>query len=166
MILSVGLLALVTLQRLAELWLASHNTRRLTAAGAYEVGARHYPLVFIVHGLWLAGLWWLGPRRPLNIPLAVAYLGVEAARVWVLASLGPRWTTRIIILPGAPLVRRGPYRFMAHPNYAVVAAEMLLLPLCYGLPVYAAAFTVLNALLLTVRIRAENRALKAVSPLP
>ena len=120
----------------------------------------------LLHGAWLAGLWWLGWNRPLILPLAGVYLVLEALRVWVLASLGPRWTTRIIILPSAPLVRRGPYRFIPHPNYAVVTAEMLVLPLCFGLPIYAAVFTLLNAGVLAIRIRAENRALKTVSPLP
>ena len=166
MILSIGLLGLVTLQRLGELVLAAHNTRRLKAQGAYEVAPGHYPLFFLLHGAWLAGLWWLGWNRPLILPLAGVYLVLEALRVWVLASLGPRWTTRIIILPSAPLVRRGPYRFIPHPNYAVVTAEMLVLPLCFGLPIYAAVFTLLNAGVLAIRIRAENRALKTVSPLP
>jgi len=165
-ILSIGLLGLVTLQRLGELVLAAHNTRRLKAQGAYEVAPGHYPLFFLLHGAWLAGLWWLGWNRPLILPLAGVYLVLEALRVWVLASLGPRWTTRIIILPSAPLVRRGPYRFIPHPNYAVVTAEMLVLPLCFGLPIYAAVFTLLNAGVLAIRIRAENRALKTVSPLP
>jgi methyltransferase len=166
MILSIGLLGLVTLQRLGELVLAARNTRRLKAQGAYEVAPGHYPLFFLLHGAWLGGLWWLGWNRPLILPLAGLYLVLEALRVWVLASLGPRWTTRIIILPGAPLVRRGPYRFIPHPNYAVVTAEILVLPLCFGLPVYAAMFTLLNAGVLAIRIRAENRALRTVSPLP
>ena len=95
----------------------------------------------------------------MNLPLAGLFLGLEALRVWVLMSLGPRWTTRIIILPGAPLVRRGPYRFFPHPNYAVVCAELLLLPLVFGLWQYALVFTALNAAVLYVRIRAENTAL-------
>jgi methyltransferase len=160
LILSAGLLALVTLQRLGELVLAGRNTQRLKARGAYEVAPGHYPLIVALHAAWLAGLWWLAWDRPLNLWLAGVFLLVEGLRVWTLLSLGDRWTTRIIILPGAPLVRRGPYRFIPHPNYAVVAAEILLLPLCFGLPLYALAFTVLNAAALFVRIRAENRALR------
>jgi methyltransferase len=158
-ILSVGLLGLVTAQRLGELVLAARNTRRLKARGAYEVGAAHYPLIVALHGAWLAGLWWLAWDRPLNLVLAGLFCPVEALRIWVLVSLGERWTTRIIILPGAPLVRRGPYRFLPHPNYAVVAAEILLLPLAFGLWAYALAFTLLNAAVLWIRIRAENAAL-------
>jgi methyltransferase len=158
-ILSVGLLALVTLQRLSELWLAAHNTRRLKAQGAYEVAPGHYPLIVILHAAWLAGLWWLAWNRPLVPALAVLFLCLEGLRVWVLTSLGPRWTTRIIILPGAALVRRGPYRFFPHPNYAVVCAEIALLPLVFGLWAYALVFTALNAAVLFIRIRAENAAL-------
>ena len=156
----VLLLALVTAQRLGELVLAARNTRRLKAQGAYEAAPGHYPLIVALHGAWLAGLWWLAWDRPANVALAGLFLAVEGLRVWTLASLGPRWTTRIIVLPGAPLVRRGPYRFFPHPNYAVVCAEIALLPLTYGLWAYALAFTVLNAAVLALRIRAENAALK------
>jgi methyltransferase len=165
-ILSIALLVLVTLQRLSELVLAGRNTKRLKAKGAYEVGAGHYPLIVALHGAWLAGLWWLAWDRPASLPLAVVFLGVEALRVWVLTSLGERWTTRIIILPGAPLVRRGPFRFIPHPNYAVVTAEIALLPLVFGLWAYAAIFTALNVAVLFVRIRAENAALGGLAPPP
>jgi len=160
------LLALVTLQRLGELFLAAYNTRRLKTRGAFEVAPGHYPLIVAVHAAWLVGLWWLAWDRPPNVPLAILYLGLEAVRVWVLMSLGDRWTTRIIILPGAPLVRRGPYRFIPHPNYAVVCAEIALLPMVFGLWGYALLFTALNAAVLFVRIRAENRALASLPPSP
>ena len=159
MILSVLLLALVTAQRLGELVLARHNTLRLKARGAYEVAPGHYPLIVLLHGAWLAGLWWLAWDLPLNLPLAGLFLVLEGLRVWVLLSLGDRWTTRIIILPGATLVRRGPYKVFPHPNYAVVCAEIALLPLVWGLWQYALVFTALNAAILFVRIRAENAAL-------
>ena len=162
MIVSIVLLAAVTAQRLGELVLAAHNTRRLKAQGAYEVAPGHYPLIVLLHGVWLAGLWWLAWDRPLSLWLAALFLGIEGLRVWVLMSLGARWTTRIIILPGAPLVRRGPYRFIPHPNYTVVAAEILVLPLAFGLVTYALAFTALNAAILFVRIRAENAALASL----
>jgi methyltransferase len=162
----VALLALVTIQRLSELVLARHNTLRLKARGAYEVAPGHYPLIVLLHGAWLAGLWWLAWNRPMNLPLAGLFLAVEALRVWVLTSLGERWTTRIIILPGAPLVRRGPYKFIPHPNYAVVCAEIALLPLVFGLWIYALVFTGLNAAILFIRINAENRALAGLTPPP
>lgn len=166
MSLGILLLALVTIQRLGELVLARHNTAKLKARGAYEVAPGHYPLIVLLHGAWLAGLWWLAWNRPLDLPLAGLFVVVEGFRVWVLASLGDRWTTRIIILPGAALVRRGPYRFIPHPNYAVVCAEIVLLPLVFGLWLYALVFTLLNAAILFIRIGAENRALAAISPPP
>ncbi len=159
MILSVAVLALVTAQRLAELALARRNTRRLLAQGAREVGARHYPLIVGLHALWLAGLWILAWARPVALPWLALFLLLQAGRVWVLASLGGRWTTRIIVLPGAPLVRRGPYRWLRHPNYWVVAGEILVLPLAFGLPWYGAVFTLLNLAVLSMRIREEETAL-------
>lgn len=165
MILSVTVLALVSLQRLGELALARRNTRRLIARGAVETGAGHYPVIVGLHAAWLGGLWWLAWDRPSNLFWLGVYLVIEAARVWTLASLGERWTTRIISLPDEPLVRRGPYRFFPHPNYAVVCAEIAVLPLVFHLWLYAAVFTVLNASILWIRIRAEERAIRAVGDL-
>jgi methyltransferase len=159
MILNIVILALVTLQRLGELWLSNRNTRRLIAKGAREHSPGHYPLIVAVHALWLASLWWLAPGRPVDGFWLAMFLAVELARIWVLASLGPRWTTRIIILD-EPLVRRGPYRFVNHPNYLVVVAEIAVLPLVFGLWQVALVFSLLNAAILTVRIRAENAALR------
>ena len=159
MILGIVILALVTLQRIGELWLSNRNTRRLLAQGGREVGASHYPLIVAVHALWLVALWLLAPGRHIFAFWLVLYVLLEIARIWVLATLGPRWTTRIIILPGAPLVRSGPYRFVNHPNYVVVIAEIAVLPLVFGLWQVALIFTALNAAVLRVRIREENRAL-------
>jgi len=156
---AVVILAMVTLQRLSELAVARRNTRALIAAGAHEVGARHYPAIVAVHAAWLATLWWLAPGREVAWPLIGLFVLLQAARLWVLATLGPRWTTRIIVLPGAPLVRRGPFRWMRHPNYAVVAGEIALLPLAFGLWKTALIFSLLNAAVLAVRIRAENGAI-------
>ncbi|HEX8534482.1 MAG TPA: isoprenylcysteine carboxylmethyltransferase family protein [Allosphingosinicella sp.] len=153
------ILALVTLQRLAELVLARRNTRALLGEGAYEVAPGHYPLIVAVHALWLAALWWLAPGRPVSWLLIGLFVLLQLGRLWVLGTLGRRWTTRIIILPGAPLVRRGPYRFFSHPNYAVVAAEIAVLPLAFGLWEVALLFTIANAAVLAIRIRAENKAL-------
>jgi methyltransferase len=129
------------------------------ARGAVEVAPGHYPAIVLLHAAWLAGLWWLAWDRAVVLPWLAVFVALQAARVWVLASLGARWTTRIVVVPGETLVRTGPYRFMAHPNYAVVAGEIAVLPLAFGLPWYAVAFTVLNAAVLALRIRAENRAL-------
>ena len=160
MILGIIILALVTLQRLGELWLSNRNTRRLLAQGAHEVGAAHYPLIVAVHTLWLFALWWLVPGRPIDAFWLALFVLLELARIWVLASLGPRWTTRIIVLLDAPLVRRGPYRWINHPNYIVVVGEIAVLPLVFGLWQVALIFTLMNAAVLTIRIREENRALR------
>jgi methyltransferase len=158
--LSIIILALVTLQRVGELWLSNRNTRRLLATGAHEVGASHYPLIVALHALWLAALWWFATSRPVDGFWLAIFVLIEVARIWVLASLGRRWTTRIIVLPQAPLVRRGPYRWVNHPNYLVVIAEIAVLPLVFGLWQIALIFSLLNAAVLTVRIRQENRALR------
>jgi methyltransferase len=158
-ILGIVILALVTLQRVGELWLSNRNTRRLLAEGAREYGQSHYPLIVAVHVLWLAAMWWFAPGRHIFAFWLVLYVLLQVARIWVLATLGHRWTTRIIVLPGAPLVRRGPYRFVNHPNYVVVIAEIAVLPLVFGLWQIAVIFTALNAAVLSIRIREENRAL-------
>ena len=159
MTLSIIILALVTLQRLGELVLAQRNTGRLLARGAVEVGARHYPLIVGLHGAWLAGLWALGWDQPVSLAWLALFIVLQLLRVWVIATLGERWTTRIVVLPGASLVRRGPYRFLDHPNYAVVVAEIAVLPLAFGLSTFSIVFSILNAAVLWLRIRAESRAL-------
>jgi len=165
MMLSIAILALVTAQRLAELAIAQRNTRRLLAAGGVERGAGHYPLMVGLHAAWLAGLWLLAWGRPANLAWLAVYLLLEVLRVWVLMSIGRRWTTRIIVVPGEALVRKGPYRFIPHPNYAVVVGEIAVLPLVFGLTAYALVFSILNASLLWVRIRTESAALsEATAP--
>ena len=159
MIPNVVILAIVTLQRLGELWLSNRNTSRLLSQGAREHAPAHYPLIVAVHAGWLAALWLFALPRPIDGFWLGGFVLIELARIWVVASLGPRWTTRIIILPDAALVRRGPYRFIDHPNYAVVVAEIAVLPLVFGLWWIALIFSLLNAAILTVRIREENRAL-------
>lgn len=159
MTLAVVILALVTLQRLFELWLSNRNTGRLLAKGAREYGRGHYPFVVAVHVLWLAALWWLAPGRPIDGFWLAVFLLLQLARIWVIATLGSRWTTRIIVLPETPLVTSGPYRFVNHPNYWVVAGEIASLPLAFGLWEVALIFTLLNAAALAVRIREENKAL-------
>ena len=159
MIVNIVILTLATIQRLSELWLSRRNTRRLLEQGAREHGSGHYPLIVAVHALWLASLWWLAPSRPVDGFWLGMFVLLEIARIWVLAALGPRWTTRIIVLPDAPLVRRGPYRFVNHPNYWVVIGEIAVLPLVFGLWQVALVFTLLNAIVLAIRIRSENRAL-------
>lgn len=157
--LTVAILAFVVLQRLSELALANRNTRHLLAMGAKEHAPRHYPLIVAVHAGWLAALAWLAPGQPIHWSFLALFVLLQFGRVWVIRTLGPRWTTRIIILPGAPLVTGGPFRFVTHPNYLVVIGEIAVLPLVFGLWEVAALFSVLNAIVLTIRIRAENAAL-------
>lgn len=156
------LLALVTLERVAELWLARRNTGALVSRGAVEVASEHYPLIVLLHAAWLAGLWLLGRQQSIGTGWLAIFMLLQVLRVWVLVTLGPRWTTRIIVQPGRPLVATGPYRWLSHPNYAVVVGEIAALPLCLGLPWYALAFSIANAGVLTIRIRAENAALMHV----
>ena len=146
--------------RLAELTYAAHNHHRLLAAGGHEVGAGHYPLFVLLHGTWLVALFFLVPENaPIHIAPLVIFVLLLGARAWVILTLGRYWTTRIISLPGAPLIRRGPYRFLRHPNYLVVVLEIAILPLVFGAWVIAAIFSALNAAVLFVRIRAEEAAL-------
>ena len=153
------ILVLVTVQRLGELVLSRHNTRKLLARGAIEVGAGHYPLIVSVHAAWLIALWIWGRGESVNLVALALFIVLQGLRVWIIATLGARWTTRIIVLPGEPLVASGPYRYLSHPNYAVVAAEIATLPLALHLPMLALIFTGLNAAVLAIRLRAETRAL-------
>ncbi len=153
-------LGLVALQRLGELVWSRRNERRLREAGAIEIGAEHYPLLVLLHTGWLVTMLVMVP--PETVPnqwLLAAYLGVQGLRLWTMASLGRFWTTRILTLPDAPLVRRGPYRWVRHPNYQVVVAEVALLPLAFGAIGIALIFSAANLILLAIRIRAEDAAL-------
>jgi methyltransferase len=156
------LVLLVLAQRLAEVAWGRHNERRLLAAGGIEIGASHYPLFFLLHGGWLLALWFrVPPDAPVNW-IFIALFGVlQAGRLWVILSLGRFWTTRVITLPGAPLIRRGPYRWLKHPNYIIVSAEIAALPLAFGAYGLALVFSLLNLLLLRHRIGVENAALTA-----
>lgn len=157
--------ALVALQRLWELRIAAANTRRLRALGAVEHGAGHYPLLVLLHGGWLLALALLVPAARAPEPLLLAaYLALQPLRYWIVASLGGRWTTRILVLPGAPLVRRGPYRWLRHPNYLVVLAEIPLLPLVFGAWRLALVFGIANAVLLAWRRHVEAAALQGAAP--
>ena len=156
-----AIVLLVAVQRMAETRLAKRNTQRLLAEGGVEHGAGHYPLFYALHGSWLLVLFLLVPPSVAPVwPLIGVFVALQCGRVWVIASLGRYWTTRIISLPEAPLVARGPYRWVRHPNYWVVAGEIAVLPLAFGAWWIAGGYTVLNAALLTYRIRMEEAALK------
>lgn len=156
--------AAIAVQRLFELVLARRNERRARAKGAVERGRGHYPFMVGLHSLWIVcvlveGLL-RGPEAPAWWPVPlVLFLVVQPLRYWAILSLGDAWNTKILVVPGAKLVARGPYRFIPHPNYVVVVTEILTFPLIFGAWTTALVFTVLNAALLAVRIREENGAL-------
>ena len=161
--------AAISAQRLLELVLARHNERKVRARGAVERGRGHYPLLVGLHSLWLVstlveGLA-RGPEPPPSLwPLALLLvLLVQPLRYWAIFSLGPYWNTKILIVPGAKIVGRGPYRYVSHPNYVVVVVEILTFPLIFGAWVTALVFTLLNAAVLYIRIREENRALRELA---
>jgi methyltransferase len=155
-----AVLGLVVLQRAAELGFAATNTSRLRARGAAEFDASGYPWFVVLHGAWLASLFLLVPATAAPTwPLLGIYAVLQLGRLWVIVTLGRRWTTRIIVLPGAPPVKTGPYRYLRHPNYAIVAAEIAVLPLAFGATAIALVFSAANAVLIARRIRIENRAL-------
>lgn len=158
-----ALLAYLTLQRIAELWWAGHNERALLAAGGVECGRSHLPLIVLFHAAWLIGMWLLAYDRPIAPPFLAIVVILQIGRFWVLATLGHRWTIRVIVLPREKLVARGPYRWLRHPNYAVVTGEIAAVPLALGLPLYALVFSILNAAVLAIRIPAENAALAAAA---
>ncbi len=156
--------ALVAVQRLLELVLARRNELRARARGAIERGRGHYPFVVALHSLWLVSTLVEGllrsPELPALWPVPLAlFLLVQPLRYWALSSLGESWNTRILVVPGAKPVRRGPYRYLSHPNYVVVVVEILAFPLIFGAWMTALVFTVLNVAVLFVRIREEHRAL-------
>ena len=161
--------ALVGVQRLLELALSRRNERRLRDRGAVERGREHYPLMVALHVLWLLFTAVEGSRKPdarLGRFALAAFVLVQPVRYWAIASLGEHWNTRILVVPGEKLVRKGPYRYVKHPNYVVVATEVLALPLIFGAWVTTLVFSVLNTVLLSVRIREEERALKALADPP
>jgi methyltransferase len=158
--LAVAIIVLVALQRLIEVRYASRNTKALLARGGVEIGRAHYPLLVLLHAAWLVAILTALPSVPsISWPLLALFVVLQIARVWVIATLGPYWTTRIITMKDAPLVKRGPYRFVRHPNYVVVACEIAVLPLVFGEIWIALVFSLLNALALFSRIREEERAL-------
>jgi methyltransferase len=151
----------VVLLRLIELGYARRNTKRLLARGGQEHGAGHYPLFIALHAAWLVAIFAAVPAdAPPSLPLVVLFAVLLAARFWTIASLGKYWTTRVITRPGEPLVTGGPYRFVRHPNYLIVAGEIAVLPLIFGAWRIALLFSLLNAALLWRRLRVEEKVLE------
>ncbi|MEK3980835.1 isoprenylcysteine carboxylmethyltransferase family protein [Psychrobacillus sp. FSL K6-2836] len=159
------LISLVVLQRLAEVVIAKRNEKRMLQQGAYEVGASHYPVMVAMHvsffiSLILEVLIFDRAISPLFSAFLIGFIIVQLLRIWCLASLGSFWNTKIIILPGANVVKRGPYSFIRHPNYVVVCLEIILLPLMFQAYITAITFTLLNIAMLSVRIPTEEKALR------
>jgi methyltransferase len=156
------LIVAVAVQRLAELLLARRNTENLLAAGGRETGAGHYKLIVALHGGWLVAIFLtVAPDATVNWWLIGAFAVLQAGRIWVIASLGRYWTTRIVTLPGAPLIHGGPYRWMRHPNYLIVAGEIALLPLAFGAWEIALGFSIANLAVTAWRIKIEDQALES-----
>lgn len=155
---AVLFLAFIIVQRLSELVIAKRNTARLLARGAYEVGAGHYPVMVAMHSGWIVCLLIFGYDQTVALGWLMIFAVLQGVRVWILTSLGSRWTTRVIILE-EPLVTRGPFKYVAHPNYMLVVAEIIVAPMVLGLTWVALLFTVLNAAMLWVRISVEHKAL-------
>lgn len=151
-------LGFIIVQRLSELVIAKRNTARLLAKGAVEVGAAHYPVMVAMHSAWIACLMFFGYDNTIASGWLALFAALQLLRIWILTSLGGRWTTRIIILR-EPLVVRGPFKYVSHPNYMLVVAEIIVAPMVLGLIWVAAVFTVLNAAMLWVRIGVEKKAL-------
>ena len=157
----------LVIQRLAELVLAHRNHRALLARGAIEVGERHYHAFVALHAGWLLALGvTIDPRASVSIPLLFVFGLFQCGRIWVIATLGTRWTTRVMVLPGATRIRSGPYRFVDHPNYLIVCGEIAVVPLVFGAWPLAAVASVLNLLLLRKRLAVENKALAEVYDQP
>ena len=152
-------LAFLVLQRLGELVIARRNTARLLAEGAREVGAGHYPVMVLMHASWLVAILLLGWDEAILPFWLILYIILQGFRLWILGTLGRRWTTRIIVTD-TPLVASGPFRFIPHPNYALVVAEIIVAPMVLDLWPVAVAFTVLNAFMLRHRIKVEDSALR------
>jgi len=157
-------LAFIIVQRLSELVLAKRNTARLMARGAREVGASHYPIIVVLHTAWILALVGLGNSAEIHFGWLAIFALLQGLRIWILASLGERWTTRIIILD-EPLVVRGPFRFLKHPNYTLVVAEIFVAPMVLGLFWVAIVFSILNAAVLALRISIEGKALRPLREL-
>ncbi len=153
-------------QRLTELSISSRNVKAMMNAGGVEFGKEHYKYIVVMHSLFILSMTTeyllrehYGKMNDISYLFLVFFIFLQVMRVWVITSLGKYWSTRIIRIPGSKLVRKGPYRFIKHPNYLVVSLEIFCLPMIFGLYYTAAIFTILNALILFIRIREENKAL-------
>ncbi|WP_019413602.1 isoprenylcysteine carboxyl methyltransferase family protein [Paenisporosarcina sp. TG20] len=164
----ISVIGFVILQRLVELFIARNNETWIRSQGGYEVGASHYPYMVAMHVLFFISviIEFLAFDRTVPVywvPLFLVFLALQMMRIWVISSLGRFWNTKILVLPGAQVVKKGPFRFIQHPNYVVVSFEILVIPLMFGAYFTALLFTLLNFIILRVRIPIEEAALREVT---
>jgi methyltransferase len=157
------IITLFILQRLTELLISKRNEKWLIRHGAVEHGKRHYPLIILLHMGFIGSLiaeYLLFPGKALIYPFLIVFLVLVVAKIWIIRSLGPYWNTKIYRIPGIAPVRTGAYKYLKHPNYLIVIAEIMIFPLIFHLYYTALIFTILNAIMLTIRIKAENKVWK------
>lgn len=153
----------IIVERLIELPIANRNTKRLLEQGGVEHSSGHYPLIVAVHVGWIIAMVGFGHDNAVNFIWLGVYVVLQVLRIYIIGTLGRRWTTRIIVVPGETKVAKGPFAVLPHPNYLLVIAEILVAPLVLGLWEVAAIFSALNAMVLTIRISAEERAWAGVN---
>lgn len=158
------LITFIVIQRFIELRIAKNNEKWMKDRGGIEVGEKHYKWFIVVHTLFFIALFSevmisSKPVYSVNIILLMLFILVQIGRMWCIQSLGRFWNTRIITLPGVALIKRGPYKYVKHPNYIIVAVEFIVIPLLFGAIITAIVFPILHAILLSVRIPSENKAL-------
>jgi methyltransferase len=164
----IAFFIVIVLQRLIELLIAKSNEKLMKQQGAIEFGTMHYRFMVLIHMLFFSAF--IVEKLSLNrglsqlwILLLLTFLGAQVIRIWAITSLGKYWNTKIIVLPNSAVVRRGPYRYIKHPNYFVVAIELIVIPLLFEAYYTACLFTILNGLILSIRIREEEKALNKLT---
>ena len=168
MTLFIYVVGFVIFQRIIELLIARNNEKWIRSQGGYEVGAKHYPYMVAIHiGFFISLIiefvtFKEGVSR-FWLPLFVLFISLQLMRVWVISSLGRYWNTKILVLPGANVVKKGPFHFIRHPNYVVVTCEIIVIPLMFGAYFTAVVFSILNIIILSVRIPKEEAALREVT---
>jgi methyltransferase len=164
----ISVVVFVIFQRIIELLIARNNEKWIRSQGGYEVGAKHYPYMVAIHigffiSLIIEFLVFKDSLSRFWLPLFVLFISLQLMRVWVISSLGRYWNTKILVLPGANVVKKGPFHFIRHPNYVVVTCEIIVIPLMFGAYFTAVVFTILNVIILSVRIPKEEAALREVT---
>jgi methyltransferase len=163
---NIAILALASLQQLVEYYIARRNTRRLLAMGGVEAGGGHHWIMMIFHAVWLVGLWVYALDNPVQWHWLFAYCAIEALRGWVVAALGDRWSSRVIVMPGENYDPSTMLRFLRHPNYLIVLVEVFVLPMVFSMVWYALGFAIACGAILFWRMQTEDVALRNAVPPP